>query len=83
MNLAAVSCVKILMQIKSIAGIILDIESNDGNLRAALGDDYDGVAKAVAMMKVELENAHSELMVILSCMNDYLERINQAHEILK
>lgn len=76
-------CDSIDVNIKSIAGIILDIESNDGNLRAALGDDYDGVAKAVAMMKAELKNAHSELIVILSCMDNYLERIHQANEILK
>ena len=76
-------CENINNNLNAITSIISEIDSNDGNLRAALGEDYDSVAKAISMMKAELGNAYSELMVILNCMNDYLERVKQAHESLK
>ena len=67
-----------LTNMKEIAGIIAEIESQNGTLRAALGDDYDAIAKSVRVMASELTNAQSELNVIINDMGEYMARVHQA-----
>lgn len=70
--------VDMLTNMRTIAGLISEIEGQDGNLKAALGDDYDAIAKSIKVMTAELGNAHSELNVIINDMNEYMSRVGQA-----
>lgn len=67
-----------LTNMKTIAGLISEIEGQNGNLRAALGDDYDAIANSIRNMIAELGNAYSELNVIINDMNEYMSRVQQA-----
>ena len=67
-----------LTNLREIAMIVSEIDSQNGNLRAALGDDYDAIASSVRIMTSELSNAHSELNVIINDMNEYMSRVHQA-----
>ena len=67
-----------LSNLREIAMIVSEIDSQNGNLRAALGDDYDAIASSVRIMTSELSNAHSELNVIINDMNEYMSRVHQA-----
>lgn len=63
---------------REIAMLVSEIDSQNGTLRAALGDDYDAIARSVRIMTSELQNAHSELNVIINDMNEYMSRVHQA-----
>lgn len=67
-----------LSNMKEIATLISEIDSQNGTLKAALGDDYDAIARSVRYMTSELQNAHSELNVIINDMNEYMARVHQA-----
>lgn len=67
-----------LANMKEIAMMISEIESQNGTLKAALGDDYDAIARSVRTMTSELANAQSELNVIINDMNEYMSRVQQA-----
>ena len=67
-----------LSNMHEIAVLISDIESQNGTLKAALGDDYDAIARSIRYMISELSNAQSELNVIINDMTDYLSRVHQA-----
>lgn len=67
-----------LTNMREIAMLVSEIDSQNGTLRAALGDDYDAIARSVRIMTSELQNAHSELNVIISDMNEYMSRVHQA-----
>ena len=67
-----------LTNMREIANLVAEIDSQNGTLKAALGDDYDAIAKSVRVMATELQNAHSELNVIISDMNEYMSRVHQA-----
>ena len=68
----------LLQTMRQIAGLVSDIQSKNSTLRSALGDDYDAIAKSVNIMTSELNNAQSELNVIIADMNEYIERVKQA-----
>lgn len=61
-----------------IMALINEIDSHSGMLRGALGDDYDSIAKSVNYMATELQNAYSELNVIINDMNEYMSRVQMA-----
>lgn len=63
---------------REIAGLIADIESQNTTLKAALGDDYEAIAKSVRYITAELSNAQTELNVIINDMGEYLQRVHQA-----
>ena len=67
-----------LTNMREIAMLVSEIDSQNGTLRAALGDDYDAIARSVRIMTSELQNAHSELNVIINDMNEYKSRVHQA-----
>ena len=67
-----------LSNMKEIASLVSEIDSQNGTLKAALGDDYDAIAKSVRYMTSELSDAHSELNVIINDMNEYMSRVHQA-----
>ena len=67
-----------LSNMKEIALLIAEIESQNGTLRAALGDDYEAIAKSVRTMMSELTNAQTELNVIINDMGEYMARVQQA-----
>lgn len=67
-----------LSNMREIATMIAEIDSQNGTLKAALGDDYDTIARSVRIMTSELQNAHSELNVIISDMSEYMSRVHQA-----
>jgi|GEM_PF-4944402 len=67
-----------LSNMRGIASIIAEIDAQNGTLRAALGDDYDAIAKSVRTMTSELSNAQAELNVIINDMNEYMSYVHQA-----
>lgn len=67
-----------LSNMRDIALLISEIESQNGTLRAALGDDYEAIAKSVRIMMSELTNAQTELNVIINDMGEYMARVQQA-----
>jgi len=67
-----------LSNMREIARLIAEIDSQNGTLRAALGDDYEAIAKSVRTMASELTNAQSELNVIINDMGEYMARVQQA-----
>jgi hypothetical protein len=67
-----------LTNMREIAMLVSEIDSQNGTLKAALGDDYDAIARSVRIMTSELQNAHSELNVIINDMNEYMSRVHQA-----
>ncbi len=67
-----------LTNMREIAMLVSKIDSQNGTLRAALGDDYDAIARSVRIMTSELQNAHSELNVIINDMTEYMSRVHQA-----
>lgn len=67
-----------LTAMRQIAGLVSEIQSQNGTLRSALGEDYDAIARSVSIMTRELTSAQSELNVIIADMNEYIERVHQA-----
>lgn len=67
-----------LTNMREIASLVSKIDAQNGTLKAALGDDYDAIARSVRIMASELQNAHSELNVIINDMNEYMSRVHQA-----
>lgn len=70
--------IEMLSHLKGIAAIVSEIDSQNGTLKAALGDDYEAIARSVRVMTSELQNAYSELNVIIADMNEYMELVHQA-----
>lgn len=67
---------------KRIAVLVSDIESQNNTLKAALGDDYEGIAMKVKMITSELGSAQLELNAILQNMTDYISKVGQTRYIL-
>lgn len=66
-----------LKELKDIVGLVDEIDSQDGTLRAALGEDYESIAKSVRIMKGALVDAQAELNVIIRAMNEYMAQVQQ------
>lgn len=67
-----------LSNLKEIAGLVAEIDNQNGNLKAALGDDYDAIARTVHIMSGELNNAYQELNTIINDMGEYMAQVHQA-----
>lgn len=67
-----------LLSLKEIAGLVAEIDSQNGTLKAALGDDYDAIAATVRIMTSELNSAYQELNTIISDMGEYMARVHEA-----
>lgn len=67
-----------LSNMKEIASLVAEIDSQNGTLKAALGDDYDAIARTVSIMTSELNNAYQELNAIINDMNEYMARVHEA-----
>ena len=67
-----------LSNLKEIAGLVSEIDSQNGTLKAALGDDYDAIARTVRIMTSELNSAYQELNTIISDMGEYMARVHEA-----
>lgn len=67
-----------LSNMREIDVLISEIDSQNGTLKAALGDDYDAIAESVRYMTSQLASAQSELNVIINDMNEYMSRVHQA-----
>lgn len=67
-----------LLSLKEIAGLVTKIDSQNGTLKAALGDDYDTIARTVRIMTAELSGAYQELNTIINDMSEYMARIHEA-----
>lgn len=64
--------------LREIAGLVAEIDNQNGNLKAALGDDYDAVARTVRIISGELNNACQELNTIINDMDEYMTQVHQA-----
>lgn len=71
-----------LSNMREIAMLVSEIEGQDGNLKAALGDDYETIARSVRQMTAALSEAQRELNVIIGDMNEYMLRVHQARVVL-
>lgn len=69
---------EMLGQMRQIAVLISEIDSMNGTLRAALGEDYNAINASVQIMKGELGSALNELNIIISMMQEYMARVGQA-----
>lgn len=67
-----------LANLKDIAGLIAEIDNQNGTLKAALGEDYDAIARTVRVMTGELNSAYQELNTIVKNMDEYMALIRQA-----
>ena len=67
-----------LSSLKEIAGLVAEIDSQNGTLMAALGDDYDAIARTVRIMTGELNSAYQELNTIIKDMGEYMARVHEA-----
>ena len=67
-----------LSNLREIAGLVAEIDNQNGNLKAALGDDYDAVARTVRIISGELNNACQELNTIINDMDEYMTQVHQA-----
>ena len=67
-----------LSSLKEIAGLVAEIDGQNGTLRAALGDDYDAIARTVRIMTAELNSAYQELNTIINDMGEYMARVHEA-----
>ena len=67
-----------LSDLRDIALLVSEIDSQNGTLQAALGDDYDAIAKTVRIMCGELTNAERELNIIIQNMEEYMAQVHQA-----
>lgn len=67
-----------LSNLKEIAGLVSEIDSQNGTLKAALGDDYDAIARTVRIMAGELNSAYQELNTIINDMSEYMARVHEA-----
>lgn len=76
-------CIDMLTNLKEINGLINEFQDHDGILKAALGDDYDAIAKTVRVMNSELISAYQELTTIINDMNEYVEHVQNAGKVLK
>lgn len=68
----------LLGDMKRLAIVLSNYCSEDGNLKAALGDDYAAFNKTITTLKSELESAQKELDIIISSMNEYMSIIHEA-----
>lgn len=67
-----------LTNLKDIAGLVAEIDNQNGTLKAALGDDYDAIARTVRVMTSELNSAYQELNSIIMDMGEYMAQVHQA-----
>lgn len=67
-----------LTNLKDIAGLVAEIDNQNGTLKAALGDDYDAIARTVRVMTSELNSAYQELNTIIKDMGEYMAQVHQA-----
>lgn len=67
-----------LTNLKEIAGLVAEIDNQNGTLKAALGDDYDAIARTVRVMTSELNSAYQELNTIINDMGEYMAQVHQA-----
>lgn len=73
-------CTDMLTNLKEISGLINEFQDHDGTLKAALGDDYEAIAKTVRVMNSELSSAYQELTTIINDMNEYVERVQNVRK---
>ena len=73
---------EMLGQLRQIALLINEIDSQNNTLRSALGDDYQAINSSVQIMKGELGSALTELNTIISMMQEYMARVVQARNAL-
>ena len=73
---------EMLNYLKEIAGLVSEIDSQNGNLRAALGDDYEAIASSVRIITGELFSAFEELKTIIADMNEYVAQVQKARDSL-
>ena len=67
-----------LSNLKEIAGLVAEIDNQNGTLKAALGDDYDAIARTVRIMTDEFNSAYQELNTIIKDMGEYMTRVHEA-----
>lgn len=66
-----------LLNLKEIAGLISEIDDQNGTLKAALGEDYGAIARIVSIISGELNNAQQELNTIIKDMGEYMKLVQQ------
>lgn len=71
-----------LKELKRIIILVGELDSQNGTLRAALGEDYEAIEKSVHIMKGALVDAQAELDVIIKDMNEYMEEVQQVRVVL-
>ena len=69
---------EMLQQMRQIAQLVAEIDSQNGTLRSALGEDYNAIASSVRVMTSELNNAMGELNTIIRDMKEYMSQVHQA-----
>lgn len=71
-----------LSNMREIAMLVSEIEGQNGNLKAALGEDYETIARSIRQMTAALSEAQRELNVIIGDMNEYMLQVHQARVVL-
>lgn len=69
---------EMLQQMRQIAQLVAEIDSQNGTLRSALGEDYNAIASSVRVMTSELNSAMGELNTIIRDMKEYMSQVHQA-----
>lgn len=69
--------------LEELLNIILEIENQSVTLRAALGDDYESIARRIRVMKDELRDASREIHTVIQDMNEYLAQVKQARFVME
>ena len=69
---------EMLQQMRQIAQWVAEIDSQNGTLRSALGEDYNAIASSVRVMTSELNSAMGELNTIIRDMKEYMSQVHQA-----
>ena len=67
-----------LTNMRQIASIVSEIDGKNSTLQAALGEDYEAIARTVRVMTAELGSAQQELNIIIQDMDEYMSRVHQA-----
>lgn len=62
---------------RDLSNLISELESMDGTLKAALGEDYDSIGRSVSVMKSEFADALREFRQVVTDMNEYMSRVHQ------
>lgn len=69
-------------EMNKLGTLISELESMDGTLRMALGDDYQAIGRSISLMKSEFTDAYREFRTIAQDMDEYMSRVHQVRVVM-